>query len=433
MTDSTMIEALIFSILSLLLGVLRLSEESLRRIRKPLLKSREELGDESARIALELSETPAQVEMAVRILSTFILVLIGVDLGIYLARESDQELSALGWVGESGFFFVYLGIAVLASTYILFVGEIIPKYLASAYPEGIARVLSPNLKKSTEILSPFIRGLDWTGRKLFQSFGVECDTSEIVTEEEVKEMIREGTDLGVFEQVEEQMVNKVLKLGDKTAASLMTPRNETVWLDASKNPKELLNEAYESGHSNFVVARESLDSILGFTSIADLSRFVMTDKGNESIGDIVREPLILGNHLSGLKVLEQMREAKRHIALVVDEYGGLDGIITTHDLIEAVVGELQDENEEEASITYRSDNSFLVDAAFDVDEIMEKLELNPLHVEEKKGYHSLGGFILSQLGHIPKAGEVVEYEGHILEVVDMDRNRIDKILVRKKA
>ncbi|NMC63117.1 MAG: HlyC/CorC family transporter, partial [SAR324 cluster bacterium] len=364
MTDSTMIEVLVFLILSLLHGLLRLSEESLRRIQKPLLKSKEELGDRSARITLELSETPAEVEMVVRVLSTFVLVLIGLDLGFYLAGEFDQKLSALGWVGGMGFVFVCLGSAVFACTYILFVGEIIPKYLASAYPEGIARILSPNLKKSMEILSPLIRSLNWTGRKLFQSFGVECDTSEIVTEEEVKEMIREGTDLGVFEQVEEQMVNKVLKLGDKTAASLMTPRNEIVWLDASKNPKELLNEAYESGHNNFVVARESLDSILGFTSIADLSRFVMTEKDNESISEIVREPLILGNHLSGLKVLEQMREAKRHIALVVDEYGGLDGIITTHDLIEAVLGELQDENEEEASITYRSDNSFLVDAAF---------------------------------------------------------------------
>lgn len=433
MSNSPALEIGLIAVLVFFAGLLRLAEVAVTLGRKSSLKAKADSGDLKSQLALELSENPEKLETLIHILRIFILVLIGAHIGSYSALRVGRFLGEWWFLGTYGFLLGFLGIVFLSSLLILVFSEIFPKRLATAYPESLARLVSPGLKTLNIISSPLVEFLEFITDSMCKIFGIECKKGEIVTEEEVKEMIREGTDMGVFEQAEEQMVNKVLKLGDKTAAALMTPRNNIIWLDVTKDPHELLNEAYESGHNNFVAAKEALDTILGIVSIADLSQFVLQTEGKGDMQEIIREPLVVSNHLSALKVLEQMRETKKHLALVVDDYGGLDGVVTTHDLIEAVVGELDDEDEEEASIVQRSDDSFLVDATFDIDEMLENLEIAPIRDIDKRGYHSLGGFILSQLGHIPKAGEKVHYGGYVFEVVDMDRNRIDKILVKKTA
>ncbi len=431
MRDSYFIELMLVFLLAVLVGLLRAGEVSIAAVLKTRMKERAEGGDARAACALRLAENPEGMLTALHIVAVFALILLGAYAGSTLAVRLAENISSFLFPGEYSCVAGYIVTFILLSFFVILTGEIIPKRLAVTFPETVSRTLAPGMLRMTLLLSPIAKGLEAISKLVFRLFGISCETTDAVTEEEVKEMIREGTDLGVFEQAEERMVNKVLKLGDKTAAALMTPRNDIVWLDTNRELPELLNVAYESGHSNFVVARETLDTVLGIVSIGDLSQFALSGHKTPELSSILREPLLIPDNLSALKVLEQMREAKRHIALVVDEYGGLDGLVTTHDLIEAVVGEIADEDEEEVSIVERSDNSCLIDAAMDVDEVLERFNMTALREEEKRGYHSLGGFILSQLGHIPLAGEAFEYEGHRFEVVDMDKNRIDKVLIRK--
>ena len=431
MTQSIIYEVFVVLLLTLLVGLVRAASTALSSVLKIRLKERGDEGDLRSAAALELAEAPERYRTPVHISATFMLVLLGVHFGTSAAVEAGSILAGVSFLGDYGFLLGFGGSILLLGLFVIVFGEIVPRRIAEAFPETVCRMLAPAMKRLVSVLDPLAGLLESISYFLLRTLGVDRRSGETVTEEEVKEMIREGTDLGVFEQAEEQMVNKVLKLGDKTAAALMTPRNDIVWLDIDRDLHELLNEAYESGHSSFVVAREALDTVLGIVSIGDLSRFVFRQRPVDEIKDILREPLLLPSTLSALKVLEQMRESRRHIALVVDEYGGLDGIVTTHDLIEAVVGDLSDEDEEEAGIVRRADNSCLVDAAMDVDEVLENFGLEALRQEEKRGYHSLGGFVLAHLGRIPEAGECFEYGGHQFEVVDMDRNRIDKVLIRK--
>lgn len=431
MSNSALFELIVIVLLTMSAAFLSIAEAAIITARRGRLKERAEEGDSRSAIALELADVPESFLNTSRTILTFIMVLAGAHAGSTVAVRLGELLSRAPYVGEYGFVAGFVLAIVLLSCFLILFGEIMPKGLAVAYSDQIARLVAPSMKHLLVIFSPIVVLLGTTSSLMLHLIGVKGERQEMVTEEEVKEMIREGTDLGVFEQAEEQMVNKVLKLGDKTAASLMTPRNDILWLDVETDLRGLLNEAYESGHSNFPVARESLDTVLGMVSIGDLSRLIVSGQETGDLQSILREPLLIPSTLSALKVLEQMREAKKHVALVMDEYGGLDGIITTHDLIEAVVGELAEEGEEETAIVHRSDNSCLVDASMDIEEVLERLDIVQMREEEHRGYHSLGGFVLSHLGHIPVAGESFEYEDHTFEVVDMDKNRIDKVLIRK--
>ncbi|MCL5965284.1 MAG: hemolysin family protein, partial [Deinococcus sp.] len=264
---------------------------------------------------------------------------------------------------------------------------------------------------------------------LLKLFGRPGAHEPPVTEEEIRVLMHEGTRAGVFEEAEQDIVHSVLSLGDRQVDSLMTPRPDVVWLDLEDTIEETQRKITESPHARFPVAEGSLDTVKGVVRARDL--VLLGGKlTKEALTALLQPPLYVPGNLSAFQLLEQFKKSRTHMALVIDEYGGLQGIVTLHDILEAILGDLPGaEAEEEPWVLKREDGSYLIDGALPIEEFKELFELDRLPEEEK--YRTLGGLVLAELGRIPTAGESFTFEGLTIEVVDMDANRIDKVLVSK--
>jgi putative hemolysin len=257
------------------------------------------------------------------------------------------------------------------------------------------------------------------------------DSSENVTETDIRDLIFKGSQTGVIEKGEEKIVSKVFRLGDRPANSIMTPRQEIVWLDANDPIEKIWKEVSESDYTYFPLADGDIEKVIGIISTKDLSSYIIRHE-TSCIKSLAKEPLRLPSNLTALQVLDRFKHERKHIALLIDEFGGIDGILTTHDLMEAMVGDLRDTDESEPSYVKRQDGSLLVDAGVDLDDLFTLLNLPTPDHEDHKGYHSLGGFMLKNLGHVPQIAEKFEFSGYIFEVTQMDRHRVNKIQIRKK-
>jgi putative hemolysin len=255
-----------------------------------------------------------------------------------------------------------------------------------------------------------------------------------MTGEEIRYVIEQGAETGVLEDEEAEIMTKVFTLRDRSVRSVMTPRPSLVWLDAQKPIHELWEAAQSSRHTSLVVCDGEVDDVLGMVDVAAFASRLMKDSQFE-IREIVWEPIRVPVTVPILTLLAKFRSVKRHVALVFDEYGSTKGIVTLHDLAEELFGELQSQGETGSpTIRARADGSFVADAAVSMGDLVAHLELSPEDLNLEEGtYHSLGGFILTSLGHIPKEGEMLERAGLIFEVLDMDRLRIDKVSIRRQS
>lgn len=427
--NSLAFELLILGLLTLFNGFLAMSEIAIISSRVELLKALSDQGNKRAASAVRLAESPTNFLSTVQVGITLASIVAGVIGGVSLAEEFGAGLSKIPSIGPYVEILSYGLIALSITVLTVVFGEIVPKRIALAYPETIATGVAPFIEKVSKLISPLVISLEWMSKKVLSLLPIKTDTRANVTEEEVRALIRQGAAQGVFEKEEEVIFNKALRFGEKTAAALMTPRGNVEWIDIASDWKKDLGEAYESGHSIFVVAEESLDNIVGIVTLNELSRLLAS--GGTDLRSIIREPLSIPGGLQAHRVLERFRAEKKTFALVLDEYGGFDGVLTLHDLVEAIFGELGEEGDEPPGIKKRRDGSLLVDAATDIEELLEHLGVDHLIEDERRGYHSLGGFVLSHLGHIPTAGEHFSFSGFTFEVVDMDRQRIDKVLIKK--
>ncbi len=253
-----------------------------------------------------------------------------------------------------------------------------------------------------------------------------------VTENEIRDLISEGSKSGIIEKGEAKIVSKVFRLGDRPANSIMTPRHDIVWLDVNDPIETIWKEVAESDYTYFPLADSDIESVIGIISTKDLSSYLIR-KDTSDIRTLAKEPLRLPSSLTALQVLDAFKKERKHIALLLDELGGIDGILTTHDLMEAIVGNLSDNEGMEPMYTKRLDGSLVVDASIDIDDLFSLLNLPSLSSEGHKGYHSLGGFMLKNLDSLPQLAEKFEFSNYIFEVLEMDRHRVDKILVKKKS
>lgn len=362
---------------------------------------------------------------------TLILVMAGIYSGFYLRVPFIEGITRIFYgrpFGEQSIF--WLMVLILSAIIVVF-GEFVPRKVAVRYPLQVYRCTIPVAKVVTTFLLPLVRFADRLATLILRGLSSREERGlPVVTEEEVRLLLERAKEAGVIHPAEQQILTKVFRFGSRYVSSLMTPRKDIVFLDCEEPIAALWEVARRSGFSHFPVMRSSIDDIVGIVSIRDIAEQYIA--GVERL-DLSRCRAVyqVPATTQALSVLQRFQEDKHRFALVIDEYGGIDGLITTHDLMEAMVGEIGDsEFASESAIVRRDDGSFLVDASVDLEDMMDRIGVRLPVERERKGFYSLGGLVMERLGHVPRTGEQFRFGGVYFEVLDMDGYRIDKVLVK---
>jgi len=425
----TLFEILIIFLLLILNGVFSMTELAMVSARKVRLQQRAEDGERAAKNALELAENPNRLLSTIQIGITLISILTGALGGATLAERLSLSLSQIAWLAPyaDG---VSVAIVVILTTYFtLVIGELIPKRLAMNDPEKVAVSVANPMRFLSRLTSPLVSLLSASTDTGLRLLGVKPSEEPPVTEEEIKVLMEQGTQVGVFEVAEQDMIESVFRLGERYIDAIMTPRTEIEWLDLDEPYEELLQQVLNSRHTRFPVASGGLDNVIGILQARDLLIAHNAD-GKANIEELMVPPLFVPDSMAALKVLEMIKSSGVHVALVIDEYGGLLGMVTLYDILTAIVGDIPTEGlDAEPEIVQREDGSWLLDGLLAIDEFKDLLDLDSLPEEDRVGYQTLGGFVMSQIGSIPAAGQHFDWADFRFEVMDMDGRRVDKILV----
>lgn len=419
-------EIFVIIILILINGLLAMSEAALVASRKARLQQKASEGNKSAWVAIKLIEDPNIFLSAVQIGITLIGVLAGAVGGATISEKLASLLIDLPYVGEYSEP-VALSIVVLVITVLsLWLGELVPKRLGINSPEKIAIAVAGPVLFISKVFSPFIKLMSTATNFILRLMGVNPSTEPPITEEELQMLISQGTQAGVFEEAEQDMVEGVFSLGDQRVYSLMSPRTEIVWLDVNDTTEEILEKIANSPYSRFPVRQDSLETILGIVRSRDL--LVVSLSGKEiKLKDLAKPAFFIPETTLASKALEVLKKNNTELLLVVDEFGGVQGLLTINDIIEEIVGQME---MEEPQATQRQDGSWLLDGMLEVDEFKEIFKLTVLPHEGE--YETLSGFVMASLGRIPQVTDQFEWHTLRFEVIDMDGRRVDKVLVTTK-
>ena len=422
------LEVFLIFLLVIANGVFSMAEMAVVSSRKARLRQRMEEGSKGAAVALELAENPNDFLSTVQVGISMIGTLAGAFGGATIAEKlavTLKQYPAVAHYADS----IALGVVVLVITYLsLIVGELVPKSLALGKPETIASALAPPMRWLARLGSPAVRFLTFSTRLVLKLLPVKQSQEAPVTEEEIKVLIAQGTQHGTFHAAEQEMVEGVFRLGDRKVVELMRPRNKVTWLDV-EDPWAV-NESIiaESNFSRFLAAEGDLDRIIGVVHVKDL--FVASRRDSTvDLRALARKPLYIPETTPALHLLEQFRRTGEELAVVVDEHGGVEGIVALADIMEAVVGDLGP-GDARPQIVQREDGSWLADGTLLIADLVEALELRELPGEEE-AFTTLGGFVFAHLKRIPSPGDHFLVDGWRFEVVDMDRNRVDKVLIQR--
>ena len=426
-----MIEILIVIVLVLFNGFFALSEMAVMTSRKQRLKQLA-LTSSRARKAMELAEHPENFLSAVQVWITLLGLLTGYFGGQSLATKIQAPVISLG----IPFITKYADTIAVAFSFILILlisvvlGELVPKRLATLRPEKIATAVAIPMSILSMVARPAVMILTLLTRTLLRIMGLGKVAEEKVTEEEIRHLVAESHEQGVIDQDERNMLNRVLRLGDRTSDSLMTPRTRITWLDANGSLEDNLAKMRDTLFARFPVYRGSDDDVLGILEVKTLAG--QTDiKSTDELLRHLRPALFVSDSTNALRLLEIFREEQQTVGLVVDEYGDIQGLVSLNDLIGAVLGRIQDSDssEDEPSIVQRADNSWLIDGRVSADELKELLGLQTLPHEDAQGFTTAAGMVIAHYGRIPHAGEYFDWQNWRIEVVDLDGARIDKLLI----
>jgi putative hemolysin len=404
-------------------GIFVMSEMAIASSRQARLQQRINDGDKKAHAALKLNQEPNMFLATVQIGITLISVLTGVVGGATFAEPLGKVLANVSFLSrysES----IALGIVVVSITTIsIIIGELLPKRIALHNPELFASALAGPMIFVSRVFTPLVWTFSSITDGLLRLLGIIPGTEPSVTEEEIHLLIDQGTQAGVFEESEQDMVEGVFSLGDQRVYSLMTPRTDIIYLDINDTVEEIRTTIAESEFSRFPVRQDSLDTIMGIVKARDL---LVRSLSNEEIRlkDLLKPAFFIPETMFASRALEIFKEKGTELLLVIDEFGGLQGLLTINDIIEEIVGQIE---MEEPQATQRQDGSWLLDGMLEVDEFKEIFKVKALPHEDE--YETLSGFVMVSLGRVPQSTDQFEWNGLRFEVMDMDGRRVDKVLV----
>ncbi len=428
-------EIAVVVVLIVLNGLLAMSELAVVSSRPARLQVMRDQGSAGAGTALRLAENPGRFLSSVQIGITLVGVLSGAFSGATLGARLASWLEGQGW-SDGAADTIGVMTVVVAITYLsLIIGELVPKQIALRDPERVAARVAPAMAVLSRLSAPLVWLLDASGKLVLRVLGQHGEAEQRVTEEEVKTIIAEAESAGVLESEEKEMISGVMRLADRTATGLMTPRREVEILDLTDTPAEIMAMLRETKRSRLPVQDGEADEIVGVVTVKDLyDRLAAQEMAGEAqdiraIADIQTAPVVSDN-TRALDVLKAIRSSTVHMALVFDEYGHFEGIITASDVLEAITGAFQEEGADEPAFVVRRDGSFLVAGWMPVDEFAERIAM-PL--DPDADYETVAGFVLDALHRLPEVGETFDHGPWRFEVVDLDGRRIDKVLVSRAA
>lgn len=418
-----LINALIVFFLILLNGFFAMSELAMVSAKRSRLVQLADGGSKGAKRALKLVDDPTGFLSTVQVGITLVGIFAGAYGGSVFAGPLATVLEpALGTSADTTAFIV----VVIVITYLsLIFGELVPKRFALTRAESIAVTVAPIMQTLSLVGAPIVWLLRVSTVAVSKLVGASSEDSSMVTEEDVKAMIAEGTQSGIFEEKEREMLEGVLRIADRSVRSIMIPRPDTVWLSISDSQTEVLDEIHASGHSRFPVMGSDAEDIIGVVQAKDLLEQQRRDNTID-LAKAVRDPLFVNETMPILKLLDRFRAVNLHMAIVLDEYGSFEGIVTPTDILVAIAGSLPEGHDDDYSAVKRADGSWLLDGGMPIDDAERALE--KLKLPKDRDYETLAGFVLEKFGHIPEVGESFEYGGWRFEVMDLDGRRIDKVL-----
>lgn len=420
-----MTEIFILIILIILNGLFTMSEISLVSARKSRLEAFANKGDANAKVALQLSSNPEVFLSAAQIGITLIAILTGyysAEHFNYLIQPFIEKIAVLKQYAPN----IATAIIVMIVTFLtILFGELLPKRIGMIYAETIARAVAKPMRFFAGFTHPIVWMLTSVTNFFFRIFKIRPSKDNSVTEEEIKAIISEGTEQGTIEEAEQEIIERVFHLGDRNITSLMTHRSDIIWFDVNDNEQSIKEKIVQEPHSVYPICDGQIDNIKGMVSIKDL--YVSDDL--ILFKDIMRPPMFVPENNSAYQVIEKFKESQLHTCFIVDEYGSLLGMITLNDILEAIVGDIPQTDMEDYEIALRDDGSYLVDAQIPFYDFLTRFNKTEWMNEGEKDFDTMAGFILHQLKRIPGIGDKLDWRGFNFEVIDMDAQRIDKVLV----
>lgn len=424
-----LIEIAIILLLILANGVLALAELAIVSSRRTRLETLARSGTRGARTALDLIDDPSRLLSTVQIGITLVGILAGAFGGATIAGPLGAAFDRVPWIAPNGGPLA-IGIVVILITYLsLIVGELVPKRIALANPERAATIVARPMNALSRIAAPAVWLLKRSSDPLLSLLGISSARETTVTEDEVRSLIAVGTRAGVFAPQEREMIDGVLRLADRSVRFIMTPRSDVVWLDRTAGREAIVRSVEESRHTRLLVCDGGVDHPVGFIDARDILGRALR---NESIdlGALARSPLVISDRTSVLRLIDLFRREREHIALIVDEYGSSEGIVTSTDILESIAGDLPERGEEaEPMVVRRADGTWLVDGMLPIDEFEDLVGIGGLASEGD--FETVAGFVVTALGRLPEIGDRIERTNMTIEVVDMDGRRIDRLAVSR--
>jgi putative hemolysin len=418
-------EILILIGLILLNGFFSMAEIALVSSRKARLETQANKGDARARAALNLANKPDNFLSTVQIGITLIGILTGIYSGDKIIDDVKVWLEQFPSIQSYATGIATLLVLILVTFLSLVLGELVPKRIGMAAPEAIAKLAAAPMSLISKITFPFVWLLTFTTNMIVKLFNMKS-RDNMVTEDEIKAIISEGTETGAIEAQEQEIIERVFHLGDRNITSLMTHRSDIIWFEINDNEHSIREKILQEPHSVYPICDGSIDHIKGIVSIKDL--YVTPD--DVRFIDTMKPALFVPENNSPYQLLEKFKETQIHSCFIVDEYGTLLGLITLNDILEAIVGDIPQQDMEDYEVVKRDDGTFLVDAQIPFYDFLSRFEKTEWMNEGEQEFDTLAGFILHDLERIPKTGDSLEWRGFHLEIIDMDGHRIDKVLVK---
>jgi putative hemolysin len=427
------IEIFVVILLILLNGVFAMAEIAVVTARKARLQQLANEGSAKAKAALKIATAPDTFLSTVQIGITLIGILAGAYGGATIATQLSLFLAEIPLLApyREG---LSLACVVVAITYLsLIIGELVPKRIGLNNPEKVAMAVAKPMRALSRLALPLVHFLSASTRAVFSLMGIKPSEEPSVTEEEVRIMIDQGARSGVFEEMEQDMIESVFRLADRKVNAIMTTRPDMVSLDLDDPPEANWAKMKESGHSSFPVYRATADNILGIASIKTLWAKLAAGEPAD-LKQSLSQPLFVPENMPAFKLLKRLKKSGKHVALVIDEYGTVQGLATPHDIFKSIVGELAPgEPADQSAAAQREDGSWLLDGMMPIDEFKDLFHISHVPHEEENTFNTLGGFVMMRLGRIPAVADHFEWGGLRFEVMDMDERRVDKVLVAPSA